>query len=87
MLLLAACLVFSQWEKSIYMILAVMTLHWHFVGQINDIMCLATTTIQQNLSHPFCLQLKSSKSKNIRSKRDMPTQIFFASMDPLVCLS
>jgi hypothetical protein len=29
--------------------------------------------------------LKMRKSKNIRSERDMPTQIFFASMDPLVC--
>jgi hypothetical protein len=85
MLLLAVRLLFSQREKSMYMILAVMMLQWHFIGQINDIMCLATTTIQQNLRHPFCLQLKMCKSKNIRSEQDMPTQFFFASMDPLVC--
>ncbi len=85
MLLLAAPLVFSQQEKSMYMILAVMMLQWHFIGQIDDIMCLATMTIQQNLRHPFCLQLKMCKSKNIRSKQDMPTQFFFASMDPHVC--
>jgi hypothetical protein len=85
MLLLAARLVFPQREKLMYMIVAVMMLQWHFIDQINDIMCLATTTIQQNLHHPFCLQLKMCKSKNIRSEHDMPTQIFFASMDPLVC--
>jgi hypothetical protein len=85
MLLLAARLVFSQRDKSMYMILAVMTLQWHFIGRIHNIMCLSTTTIQQNLRHPFCLQMKMCKSKNIRSERDMPTQFFFASMDPLVC--
>jgi hypothetical protein len=63
MLLLAAQLVFSQREKAMYMILAIMTLQWHFIGPIDDIMCLVTTTIQQNLCHPFCLQLKMCKSK------------------------
>jgi hypothetical protein len=57
MLLLAAQLVFSQCEKAMYMILAVMTLLWHFIGQIDNIMCLVTTTIQQNLCHPFSLSL------------------------------
>ena len=42
-------------------------------------------TIQKNLPHPFCLQLKLRKSKIIRLERDMPTQIIFGSMDPLVC--
>jgi hypothetical protein len=84
MLLLAAHLVFSQREKSMYMILAVMMLQWHFISQINNIMCLVTTTIQQILRHPFCLQLKMCKSKIFRSKQDMPMQVFFASMDPLV---
>jgi hypothetical protein len=68
-----------------YMILVVMMLQWHFIGRINNIMCLAMTTIQQNLRQLFCLQLKMCKSKNIRSKQDMPMQILFASMDPLVC--
>ncbi len=85
MLLLAAWLVFSQREKLMYMIVAVMMLQWHFIGRIDNIMCLPTTTIQQNLRHPFCLQLKRCKLKNIRSEGDMPTQIFFALMDPLVC--
>ena len=85
MLLVAARLVFLTRESSMYMILAVMALQWHFIGRIDDIMELEMSTIEPNLCHPFCLQLKMRKSKNIRSERDMPTQIFFASMDPLVC--
>jgi len=77
MLLIAARHVFSNREKAMYMILAVMSLQWHFIGRIDDILSLVTTTIQVNLRHPFCLQLKMRKSKNIRSERDMPTQIFF----------
>ncbi len=45
MLLLPAWFVFSQRAKSMYMILAVMMLQWHFIGRIDNIMCLATTTI------------------------------------------
>ena len=75
-LLIAAWHVFSRHEEVMYMILAVMSLQWHFIGRIDDIMCLITTTVQQNPRHPFCLQLKMRKSKNIRSEQDMPTQIF-----------
>jgi hypothetical protein len=85
MLLLAVRLVFSHCKKAMYMILAVITLQCHFIGQINNIVCLATTSIQQNLLYLFCLQLKMRKSKNIRSKRDMPMQIFFAPINPRVC--
>ena len=85
MLLIAARQVFSQREKIVHLMLAVMTLQWHLIGRIDDVMELVTTTIQKNLRHPFCLQLKMRKSKNIRSERDMPTQIIFGSMDPLVC--
>ena len=85
MLLVAARLVYSHREKTVCLLVAVMTLQWHLIGRIDDVMELATTTIQRNLRHPSCLQLKMRKSKNIRSERDMPTQILFASMDPLVC--
>ena len=85
MLLIAARQVFSNREKTVYLLLAVMTLQWHLIGRIDDVMELVTTTIQKSLPHPFCLQLKMRKSKNIRSERDMPTQILFGSMDPLVC--
>jgi hypothetical protein len=64
MLLLAVQLLFSHRKKAMYMILAVMMLQWHFIGQIDNIMCLAMRTIQQNLRHPFCLQLKNGQVKN-----------------------
>ena len=85
MLLIAARQVFSNREKTVHLLLAVMTLQWHLIGRIDDVMELVTTTIQKSLPHPICLQLKMRKSKNIRSERDMPTQILFGSMDPLVC--
>ena len=40
MLLIAARHVFSNREKAMYMILAVMSLQWHFIGRIDNIMCL-----------------------------------------------
>ncbi len=65
MLLIAARHVFSHREKAIYKILAVLLLQWHFIGRIDNIMSLVMTTIQPNLRHPSCLQLKMRKSKNI----------------------
>jgi hypothetical protein len=65
MLLIAARHVFSHGEKAMYMTVAIMLLQWHFIGRIDDIMTLITTTIQQNLCLPSCLQLKMRKSKNI----------------------
>jgi preprotein translocase subunit Sss1 len=65
MLLIAARHVFSHREKAMYTILAIMSFQWHFIGQIDNIMSLVTTTIQLNLRHPSCLQLKMRKSRNI----------------------
>jgi hypothetical protein len=85
MLLVAARMVFARKEETMALVGAVMTLQWHFIGRIDDIMSLVTTTVEANFQHVGCLQLKMRKSKNIRSEREMPTQIFFGSMDPLVC--
>jgi hypothetical protein len=84
-LLVAARTIFCTRPEVMTLMLAVMTLQWHFIGRIDDIMNLYTTTVFPNLRHPGCLQVKMRKSKNIRSERDMPTQIYFGSMDPLVC--
>jgi len=77
MLLIAARRVFSHREKAMYTILAILSLQWHFIGRIDDMMSLIMKTIQPNLRHPSCLQLKMRKSKNIQSERDMPTQKYF----------
>jgi len=84
-LLVAARTIFCTRPEVMTLMLAVMTLQWHFIGRIDDIMNLYTSTVFPNLRHPGCLQVKMRKSKNIRSERDMPTQIYFGSMDPLVC--
>jgi len=63
MLLIAARHVFSHREEVMYMILAVMSLQWHFIGRIDDIMCLITTTVQQNPRHPFAFNGKCASQK------------------------
>jgi hypothetical protein len=85
LLLVTARTAFCTHPETMTLVLAVMTLQWHFIGQIDDIMSLYTTMVSTNLHHPGCLQVKMRKLKNIRSERDMPTQIYFGSMDPLVC--
>ena len=84
-LLVAARTVFCTRPEHMTLVLAVMTMQWHFIGRIDDIMNLWTVTVSPNFRHPGLLQVKMRKSKNIRSERDMPTQIYFGSMDPLVC--
>ena len=85
LLLVTARTAFCTHPETMTLVLTVMTLQWHFIGQIDDIMSLYTTMVSTNLHHPGCLQVKMRKLKNIRSERDMPTQIYFGSMDPLVC--
>ncbi len=64
-----------------YMILAVMMLQWHFIGQINNIMCLATTTIQQKLHHLFCLQLKT-ENVQVQKYQIISKQQGWGSLEP-----
>lgn len=85
LLLVAAHTVFCTRPETMTLVLAVMTLQWHFIGQIDDIMSLYMTMVSTNLHHPDCLQVKMRKSKNICFECDMPTQIYFVSMDPMVC--
>lgn len=66
-------------------ILAVMTLQWQLIGRIDDVMKLATSTVLKHTLYPFALNIKMCWSKNIRTEQESPTQILFASMDPLIC--
>jgi hypothetical protein len=66
-------------------LLAILTVQWHLMGRIDDIMKLAISTIVFNSCNPFTLHIKMCWSKNIRNERQSPTQIMFASMDPIIC--
>jgi hypothetical protein len=66
-------------------ILAMITLQWQLIGHIDDVMKLATSTLLKHTLYLFALNIKMCWSKNIRTKQESPTQILFASMDPLIC--
>ena len=83
-LLVGTCLVFPLHDAQ-YIMLAVLMLQWQIIGRIDDVMQLATTTIQSNSMYPFTLQVKMCWSNNIVNENQLPTQFLFASMDPLVC--
>jgi len=72
-------------EEVMILLLTILTIQWQFIGRIDDMMRLATSTVLFNSDHPFTLYIKMCWSKNIRTERDSPTQILFASMDPAVC--
>lgn len=81
--LLATRQLFS--EAIMSTMLAVMTLQWQLIGRIDDVMKLATSTVLKHTLYPFALNIKMCWSKNIRTEQDSPTQILFASMNPLIC--
>ena len=81
--LLATHQLFS--EAIMSTMLAVMTLQWQLIGRIDDVMKLATSTVLKHTLYPFALNIKMCWSKNIRTEQDSPTQILFASMNPLIC--
>ncbi len=66
-------------------LLAVLTLQWQLIARINNIMQLAMSTLLINYREPFTLHIKMCWSKIFRTERQSPTQILFASMDPIVC--
>ena len=73
-------------------LMAVLCLQWQIIGQIDDVMKLAKSTLLFNPCEPSTLNIKLNWSKNIlnwskniREERDCPMQIVFGAMDPLVC--
>ena len=64
---------------------AVFCLQWQIIGQIDDVMKFAKSTLLFNPREPLTLNIKLNWSKNIREERDFPTQIVFGEMDLLVC--
>ncbi len=83
-LLVGTHLVFPSHNVMLRM-LAVLTLQWQIIGQIDDVMQLATSTILKNARYPFTLHIKMCWSKNIVSEKQLHTQMLFVLMDALVC--
>ena len=72
-------------DGNICLFMTVFCLQWQIIGQIDDVMKLAKSTLLFNPREPLTLNIKLNWSKNIREERDCPMQIVFGTMDPLVC--
>ncbi len=87
-----------EWEEFVMMLFVVKRLYtesslclmmlavqWQLIGHIDDMMKLGKSTLSFNPRHPYTLLCKMCWSKNIWEERELPTQIIFPSMDPLIC--
>lgn len=64
---------------------AVLTLQWHLIGRVDDMMKMGFLDLSFNLSCPFSLICQLRWSKNITEEREAPRQIIFASKDDRMC--
>ena len=85
LLVATRCVFLPDREPAMLRLLAILTVQWHLMGRIDDIMKLAISTIVFNSCNPFTLHIKMCWLKNICNERQSPTQIMFASMDPIIC--
>jgi hypothetical protein len=71
--------------SSKYMIGSVLTLQWHLIARIDDMMKLKFDNLSASVHHSSVLTCRMCWSKNISEERDAPDQIILGSMDPKVC--
>ncbi|KAG3231873.1 hypothetical protein PI124_g23032 [Phytophthora idaei] len=77
-------LVRSQWEqnKTSFMVGSVLSLQWHIMARIDDMMKLQFGNFSPNTEYASTLLFQMRWSKNIQEERDAPEQIVISSMDP-----
>ncbi|KAF0729199.1 hypothetical protein Ae201684P_010620 [Aphanomyces euteiches] len=63
----------------------VMTLQWHLIARLDDMMKLSFGDLSYNPSHPSTLLCQMRWSKNITEEREAPRQIILASIDDRIC--
>lgn len=69
-----------------YRIASILTIQWHLIARIDDVMKLQLQNIQYNPSNNYTLNAQLSWSKNIMEERVSPVQILLASMDDRICV-
>ncbi|KAG1689228.1 hypothetical protein DVH05_002722 [Phytophthora capsici] len=69
-----------------YVVSSVLTLQWHMITRIDDMMQLKFDSFSPNVQHPGTLMCQLRWSKNISEERDAPEQILMGSLDPRVCV-
>lgn len=67
------------------MVSSVLTLQWHIVARIDDMMKLQFNNFTHNTQYPSTILCQMRWSKNISEERDAPEQIVVGSMDPRMC--
>ncbi|KAG9411958.1 hypothetical protein AC1031_017595 [Aphanomyces cochlioides] len=72
-------------NTSKYMVSSVLTLQWHLIARIDDMMKLRFADFSPNIHHPSTLICQMRWSKNILEERDAPEQVVFGSADPHLC--
>ncbi|ETN04052.1 hypothetical protein PPTG_15409 [Phytophthora nicotianae INRA-310] len=68
-----------------YLVCAVLTMQWHLIARIDDMMKLKFDSFSCSIHHPGSLICQLRWSKNISEERDAPEQIVLGSMDPRLC--
>lgn len=69
-----------------FLVSSVLTLQWHLITRIDDMMKLKFDSFSPNVQHPGTLLCQLRWSKNISEERDSPEQILLGSLDPRVCV-
>ncbi|ETK73968.1 hypothetical protein L915_19155 [Phytophthora nicotianae] len=69
-----------------YLVSAVLTLQWHLIARIDDMMKMKFDSFSCSIHHPGALHCQLRWSKNISEERDAPEQIVLGSMNPRVCV-
>lgn len=69
-----------------YVVSSVLTLQWHMITRIDDMMQLKFDSFSPNVQHPGTLMCQLRWSKNISEERDAPEQILMGRLDPRVCV-
>jgi hypothetical protein len=64
---------------------SVLSLQWHLIARIDDMMKLRFSDFSPNIHQRFTLTCQMRWSKNILEERDAPEQIVMGSMDPKMC--
>jgi hypothetical protein len=72
--------------KDLHRLSSVLTLQWHLIGRVDDMMKLRRKDISSNLEHKFALTVQMRWSKNITEERESPRQIVLGSYDERMCV-
>lgn len=64
---------------------SILTLQWHLIARIDDMMKFKFENLMPNVRNPSALIAKMRWSKNISEERDAPEQIVLGRMDPRIC--